>query len=310
MRHVLAFILILACVCSCGEKKSLPIIKILDHYPSSSAVEYFNDRVYLIGDDAPYLLVLNKQLNIKDSIPLVPFTGKRIPKEIKPDFESVALLQKDKQHILVLFGSGSLEPFRNLGWTINLKDLRKDSFSLSKLYNSLKRSGLKEINIEGASAVGERLVLANRGHMEWPENFLIITSPFSWEQDSIPEPVLIKLKGSSDTVFNAVSGLCYSVKNDRMILSVSTENTRSSYEDGTIGKSYLWIIDSFSRKFNQAEISPSRIIDLETISSGFKGHKIESVTILNEQGAFAELLMVADNDKGNSTLLKLKIKTG
>ena len=65
-------------------------IKKLD-YPSASAIEYFDEKLYVMGDDATNLLVLDTSLNIIDSIPLLSYPGKRIPKDIKPDLEASAL---------------------------------------------------------------------------------------------------------------------------------------------------------------------------------------------------------------------------
>jgi hypothetical protein len=89
-------------------------------------------------------------------------------------------------------------------------------------------------------------------------------------------------------------------------MSVSTENTVNSYDDGTIGKSYLWIINDISSgKKRYLALNPDRIIDLEEIDERFKGHKIESVCIISENRKQMELVLSADDDKGKTTLFKL-----
>ena len=91
------------------------------------------------------------------------------------------------------------------------------------------------------------------------------------------------------------------------ILTVSTEDTRSSYDDGAIGKSYLWITEKISTKINDKALGNIRVIDLENIDSRFKGQKIESVTVIKETDKLIYLALVADNDNGSSTVFKMSI---
>src|SRR5688572_32324928 len=69
---------ILALLCSCeSEIKGdgrLTRVKTLNYYPSGSALEFINGRLYLMGDDARYVLVLNDDLEGVDSLVLFPGT--------------------------------------------------------------------------------------------------------------------------------------------------------------------------------------------------------------------------------------------
>ena len=91
-------------------------------------------------------------------------------------------------------------------------------------------------------------------------------------------------------------------------MTVSTEDTRNNYNDGAIGKSYLWIINDVSTKLNDKTISRNRTIDLEYIDSRFEGQKIESATVIGETNELIHLALVADNDDGSSTLIKMSIQ--
>jgi hypothetical protein len=44
-------------------KLSLLDFKKLENFPSASGIEFYDDRVYLVGEDAKDLLVLNKKWN-------------------------------------------------------------------------------------------------------------------------------------------------------------------------------------------------------------------------------------------------------
>lgn len=280
--------------------------KKLNDYPSASAIEYLDGQFFIMGDDANNMLVLDSNLVIKDSIPFYSYPGKRIPKNIKHDLEAEALYKGGSSPVLFLFGSGSLPP-RNTGWRYSLKTKVKDSFPLESLYTEIKLSGVKEINIEGACFIPHFLILSNRGNKSYPNNHLIFLSEKFWEKNYNITICLVG-ENSDSASFKGVSGLAYATQSDQLILTVSTEDTRSAHEDGTIGKSYLWIIKKISEKNKSKIIKTDEVIDLESIDSRFKGQKIESVCVTSEAKDFIYLALAADNDDGSSTLFKMKIK--
>jgi len=278
-------------------------IKKLD-YPSASAIEYFDEKLYVVGDDATNLLVLDTSINIIDSIPLLSYPGKRIPKDTKPDLEASALNADN----LFLFGSGSLSPYRNLGLKYNLKTKDNDSINLEPLFLKAKEQGIEQINIEGACFVPGKLILVNRGNKGYPHNHLIITDE-KFLDDSSFQISITPFEIQKDTAsFQGISGLCYVKESDQLIMTVSTEDTKNSYDDGAIGQSYLWMINNISTKLNNKSIGPDRIIDLEKIDVRFKKQKIESVTVIKEIDSLIYLALVADNDDGSSTIFRMSIK--
>ncbi len=291
---------------ACGSNNMLKEIKKLDHYPSASGIEYFNNQFYIIGDDANELLILDSNLNPADSIPLYSFTEKRIPKKLKADLEGITLT-KDNQ--LLLLGSGSLSPYRNTAWLINPLTKQKDSIRLDTFYQRLILNGIQEINIEGVCTIPGSIILTNRGNKGYPKNHLIVTSSDFWKDQSTA-PISVILAGSAtDTfLFNGISGLTYARKSDQLLLTVSTEDTRNSMDDGAIGKSYLWIINNISSKKKWKAVNPDRIIDLEKTDPRFKGQKIESLCITKETKNFIYLVLAADNDNGSSTLFTMVVE--
>lgn len=305
MYRLTLFLTIASLFSSCGNNHILQEVKQLPNYPSASGIEYFNNKIYIIGDDANNLLVLDSNLNAIDSIPLYSFSGKRIPKAVKPDLESIALLPDKK---ILLSGSGSWAPQRNIAWLIDPATKEKDSIRLDTFYKRLSLYGIKELNIEGIASVPGGVILCNRGNKGYTKNQLIFTKKNFWQQQSQTEIITAFFGSNTDsTVFNGVSGLGYSAKNDLLICTVSTEDTRNSIEDGAIGKSYLWIVNNISAKKRWKAINPDKIIDLEKMDVRFKGQKIESVCIMKETKKLLYLLLAADNDNGSSTLFKLVV---
>jgi hypothetical protein len=281
-------------------------IKKLDHYSSASGIEYFRNHYYVIGDDANNLLILDEAFNPKDSIQLYSFSEKRIPKAIKPDLEAITVT---KNGTLLIVGSGSLAPTRNTAWIIDPVTKQKDSIRLDIFYQRLKLNGLEEINIEGICSMPGSVVFSNRGSKGYPKNHLIFTNEDFLKDQTNARLIIVPVGSNTDSsFFNGVSGLAYSTKSDRLIITVSTEDTRNNMDDGAIGKSYLWIVKNISSKKGWKAINPDEIIDLEAIDPKFNGHKIESVCITKETTRFLHLVLAADNDNGASSIFRLIVE--
>jgi hypothetical protein len=293
----------------CHADFTLHYSKTLDDYPSGSGMVYLNGDIYLVGDDAHDLLVTDTAFKVVDSIRLFDTDQYRISKELKEDMEAAAVVWINKSPQILLLGSGSLAPYRNCGWLIDPSTKQKTQLDLRTFYDRLRKEGIEALNIEGVTSVQGGILLASRGNKSFPANHLVFTTNGFWNKQDSAFIKIIKAGTNSDTAsFKGISGLEYSKMSDRLLITVSTENTASSVGDGTIGKSYLWMIDNISSKKNMTAVNPNRIIDLEALDERFTGHKIESVCIISESKSEMELALVADDDKGTSILFKLTLK--
>ncbi len=306
MIRILFFIFLTSLIISsCGNHHVLSEVKKLDNYPSGSGLSFFGKELYIIGDDATGILKMDSSFNITGNTRLFNFSEDRIPKDSKHDIESIAVIPFNKQRLMLLPGSGSLAPFRNQLMIIDLATGEKKQHNMDTFYSRLKQEGL-ELNIEGSAGIPAYTVLANRGNKRFRKNFLVFTKGRFWEKQTTASTKLIKIGIQSDTSsFTGISGLDYSYATDQLFLTASTENTNDSYNDGAIGKSYLWIINDISSKHRLDAINPDKIIDLEEVDSRFKGHKIESVTIISSTKDRKELVLVSDDDKGGTVLFRM-----
>lgn len=298
---------VLLFVVGCNQPSKLEKVYEFKTYASGSGMVYYNKKIFLIGDDMPYILVTDTTTRERDRILLIEGQG-RIPKDKKQDLEAAGLLRMKKKPFMLLLGSGSVAPARSKGWLVNLESSEKRLLDLEPFYNRLQSRGIPQVNIEGLATVQGGVILANRGNKSSPKNFLVFTSADFYDNQQSADIRTIKLGSNTDTAsFSGVSGLDYSYKSDRLFLTVSTENTYSTSADGAIGKSYLWIIDNISTKRRLTAINASRIIDLESVDQRFTGHKVESVCILSETRTKYKLALVADDDKGTSVMFIMSL---
>lgn len=277
-------------------------------YASGSSIEFIDNRIYIAGDDARYILIMDTDLNIIDSISVEEGGSKRMRKSDKHDYEAMVLLPARKDTSLLVIGSGSALPGRGFGLLIDPHTRDTQHIDLNPLFARLKNSGISELNIEGAAYVQGTVILSNRGHQANMHNHLIfLPAYFLSMQDSV-EYTISRFGFTTGEIFRGVSGLDYSFAKDKLVATVSTEHTSGTSTDGEIGKSFLWISDNILRGRAYEGVNPTRIIDLERSDKRFAGHKIESVCILNDQGSELEMLLVSDNDDGKTTLFRVRLR--
>jgi hypothetical protein len=318
---------------------------LLPDFPSASAVEYFDGRLYLIGDDATCILVLDKDYHVITSIPIADAPGKRIAKAEKPDFEASALITLQGQHYLLASGSLATEKRRQLlllplqaggegsgtatassipamngpmSTTQPLNDPASAALSSPVTANlqrinyppafisQLLATGIHELNIEGATVIGNTLVLSNRGNDAYPVNQLILIANGFWEQEQLPPFSVLPLTLLTPTdVFAGVSELCYVAEKDLLLCTLSSEATTNAYDDGAIGDSYIGWIADISQKLTHPSLAIEGWLNLATADPVFKTEKIEGICVERITEDSLVLHLVSDNDGGESRLFKV-----
>ncbi|MGN6421461.1 MAG: DUF6929 family protein [Pseudobacter sp.] len=289
-------------------------IKLFDYkevpsFPSGSGIEFYDDKVFLVGDDSREVLVLNKRWKELERVPLIAGTEPRVPKAVKSDLEATTIVTINRIPRLLVLGSGSLEKNRNKAILFNLDSYLKDEFDLTSFYNRIAKTGVKNMNIEAAALVEDHIILGNRGNRKNPVNQLIITRNAFWKHQAQAEISIVDLElPVKDKKGIGISGLSYSILNDTLIFTASTEQTDNAVDDGSIGDSYLGIIENASRKIGRKSLKVNELINLGDVHELFKGFKIESACIQSEKSNRLKLHLVADNDTGKSYLFKVRLK--
>lgn len=272
--------------------------------PSGSGIIKSNDKYYVVGDDSPYLFILDKNLNTIDQKELVnikDLNGKRIKKYKKPDFEA---FEKINDQEFVIFGSGSKLPERGVFIKIllennNLQNIKK--YDITIFYQELKKLPEfkdSEINIEAAAYQNGVLYLFNRlKNMVLSINYQDLLAYFE-KQNPLPKMELTTF--SLPKINNIEAGfsgaICFE-KENKVLFTASYENTNNAYDDGEILGSILGIIEINDGKLNP-KITTCTIPNLETKL------KVESVTIEEEISIQeSKLVLITDDDQGNSIFI-------
>lgn len=274
----------------------------LNEIPSGSGIVKSGDVYYVVGDDAPYLFILDQDLKLKEKIPLLDgevFESGRIAKAEKPDFEAMELID-DKE--LIIFGSGSKSPQRDVFFRILLHEtLKIERYDISELYQNLKRlPELKgtELNIEAIAYKQNELFLFNRKkNLVIQFNYKDLLSFIKGESD-FPHPQItafsLPIIKSVEAGFSGATAL---TNENQIIFTASIENSTNAYDDGEILGSMIGMIDLTNNK-------PSVNYNYCLIQDLVGNLKIESVSVEKEiSSKLTEIVMISDDDKGNSIVI-------
>lgn len=295
--------IVLTALNASGQKIVLQRYKEFTNYSSSSALEWHKGRLYVMGDDAPSLLVLDQNFKEKKRVKIFDYNSQRIPYAQKPDIESAFIRQKGSGKELWLLPSFS-NAVRNKSVRISLN---KKKLQPEIKTSSLKTASLPQTNIEGAAVIGNKLILANRANTQHREHFLLV---FPADGDSLlgtPERTIQVSLPTNNPV--GISGMHYLAARDILLMTISTEITASATADGAIGDAYLAIIPNAKMQVGQNKtIRVEALINLSSALKTGKPMKIESVTAYKPLGRKIRLIMAADNDNGTSHLFRFSLK--
>jgi hypothetical protein len=283
----------------------------LENYPSGSGIEFYDDKIYIIGDDSRELLVMNKKWNKPALINLFESQDKKIPKSAKSELEAMTVIAVDKKPHLLLISSGITEK-RTKAVLLNLKTRAVTWIDLSVFYNRIKAAGITELNIEGIAEVYDYLVLVNRGTAAKPVNHLVITKADFWknqEKASLQTVVIDFENVNAHGKKMGISGLRYSDKHEDLFITLCEETN----PDGTRpARSYLGVIENLYRKIGRekGKIKVNHLIDLTESDPRFQDYTIESACIQSQKDHSVKLQLVADDAAGKTFLFKVGLDWG
>lgn len=295
------------------EAKIIKKIKLPD-IPSASGIEVVDDLIYVIGDDSPFLFVLNKKYKISKKILLSSsyrlIKGK-IPKNLKPDLEAVTSFDIGGEKVILILGSGSQREIRDKAFLIepSENDLVHD-FSLTPLYDLLRNKkeivGERILNIEAAAVLHQDLFLFQRGNISGSN--AIIKFPLyefleflKHRKNPVPPFEIFNFDFPRiHGLLPGFSGAASIPKSEDLLFTASLEDTPDEWYDGNVFEGMIGIIDKDRKKFSYSFIYEHK--------EPFKG-KIESLSVINhESPKKLNALAVTDNDGKDSELLWIEIK--
>ena len=274
----------------------------IEKIPSGSGIIKSGDIYYVIGDDSPFLFSLNSDFKTISKTPLLEagnFSDKRIIKAEKPDFEAIELIEKNE---IVVFGSGSKSPQRDVFMRILLKDsLIVERYDIADFYSKLRNLPIfkdSELNIEATAYRNNQLFLFNRKknliiRFDYKDLLAYIKGERVFPKPEIRQFFLPEING----IEAGFSGATALIDEPKIIFTASVENTDNAYDDGEILGSLIGVIDISNNTI-------AKSFDYCKISNAGAHLKVESVTVEKEiSPRKTEVVLISDDDKGNSVIV-------
>lgn len=276
------------------------------HLQSASAIEVFNNYIYVAGDSLSWIYVFNNRFHLVDRIPIGNhFSYQLISKPVKPDWEAMSVVVSDDQEpMLLIVGSGSLIDKRDNAVLLNLNTQEVFNVPHWPAFYTLLRSKLHkgdELNIEGLAQVGNKLLLFNRGSIS-TNNYIYVTEVLTGWKLPLTVGVIKSAPFDIKGVKAGFTGAYYIDDIDVLVYSAAAENTDNAYDDGEVVGSSVGYFKNISQRLKEAELSPDGQFVLNDI--GITG-KVESISLLYKKDNQHIFLAVTDNDGDPGSLYKL-----
>ena len=317
MRYSFLFGVILLFGFSCQEQKEekLSVVKKkqskaeiqsytkLKNFSSGSGMAFYNNHFYLVGDDDPFLVKANREGEILQKWQLWDSSDVqdgRIHKKVKPDFEAISLFPYKNDTLLLVFGSGSKSPKRDVILAFHPQRENIDTLEGKAFFAWLKETtGLTndETNLEGAAYHNGILYLFNR------HNNTLYSIPAKGFNSFMETGLTNSLQVTTNHYILPVykndtarfSGASYLKEKNALLFSASIETTDDWVKDGQILGSYFgWIhIDSLSN------YHPTCLPLLYKNGTRFEG-KVEALHGFAKNENNLQVFFITDDDDGTT----------
>jgi hypothetical protein len=282
----------------------------LSEVPSASGLEHIGDDYYVIGDNAPWVFVLDRSFHMTSKFSLGTYSateGGVMTKSAKHDFEAMTEMKWNGDDYLFIFGSGSKQPYRFEGKLIDVANRKVDqTYSLQTFYEILREEAKlnpEELNIEAAATLNGKLYLFNRG-----KNRVVVADVDHFMEFITGECESLKMKSYSidlpkiNDIKAGFSGAVGDGQRERILFTASVENTSDWVQDGEILGSFIGVIDVRNLEQHYAP----ETVQIKT-KNGKVDFKAESISIIEKKGDTYNCAVVTDNDGGHSELLQIDV---
>lgn len=281
----------------------------LENIPGASGMGISNEGIYIAGDNSPYLYILDHRGNQLSKHLIYPdhdFANGEIPKILKPDFEALEVIKGDPYDTILIFGSGSKSPKRDIMVRVVLADNpRVNTYSLVGFYDQLRNLPIMqghELNIEAVAHYDQRLLLFNRGKnlmLDFNHTEFLMAIEGNYP---VPDPIIHEVQlPSLGGLASGFSGATVIPNSRTLLFTTSIEDTPNAYDDGEVLGSFIGLMDLE----NPNEIQYILLEEQEK-AMPLKVESISVQSMINDTSA--NILMVTDSDGAESLLIKAVIR--
>lgn len=275
--------------------------------PSGSGMAIVKERIFVVGDDTPFLFELDSNFSIVNKWEIAPYDTlihNRLPKNIKPDYEAMEALGDSA---LLIFASGSSAMVRDRVVLVQFIDHTPvfKNASATPFFTYLKKHPSMmgaELNLEAVTLLGENVFLFNRGrNLIFQCNLDTLLLHF-FQNQPIPKVEVFSFKlPEIKGIPSGFSGATRSSDESCIWFTASVEASKNAYDDGRVLGSFIGVILLENGQLQET------IYAIQQFPGAVQ--KLESIVLKKQvgNGSF-QIYLVADNDDGTSIFTKAQLK--
>ncbi len=275
---------------------------------SASAVEVFDDRIYIAGDNINFIYLYSKNFFLIDRIKL--FTDADFEEQNKPvkkDWEAMSVITAPQRNPkLLLIGSGSKKVTRDYAILLNLSSRKINNVEHWPRFYDAVRQMLKpgeELNIEGLAQVKDHLVLLNRGNLNTGNAVFITDVSAVFQYTNVIHRIESAPLDIAETKAG-FTGAYYLEETDTLFYTAAAELTVNAYNDGKVLGSAVGYFSNVSQRLKENSWVPDAQVAFNNVLEG----KVESLTLLRKIDNKYVFLVVTDNDGVPGSMYQLLIE--
>ncbi len=270
----------------------------------------------VVCDDFIDLYLLNPEGDLLGKWPISPqppvIIEGRVPKKHKRDFEAIAAWRQGKQTQMLIFGSGSKLPQRSHVVQVTWQDklLSAIEVQAEPFYQHLMATAKltpEQVNIEGATAFDNKIILLNRGlnqsivmDLKGFASYIAGNCKGVAPQMGLHTYHLPEING----VQVGFSGAYTDLRRNRIYFSASAEDTADWIQDGEVLGSYVgWIVRPTAP--DGGELFAMPVVDE---AGEHTKDKIEALALLPPVDGNVQIMALTDTDGGHSQMLILELR--
>jgi hypothetical protein len=298
---------------------------ILEGIPSASGMEIIDGVIYIVGDNSPYLFILDQSLAVINKIELYKHDTDVLPKAIKWDLECMSKISINNYKHLLILGSGSKSPYRDIAILVKLPTNynRKHMVTIvqmEELYKLLRSNedivAGGQLNLEGAATSKENLILLNRasGGSKNAALYFKLEEFIEYLQghtEMTPFPAVYQNElPSINNVCSSFSGA--DIWEEKLFFTAAVEDTPNAIDDGEVFGSFVgWMKVNEGSNLKGYSSESNKIEECIQVMENGKPYlgKIESISIYEKDSENKFIaLAITDSDGPESEILMLEIE--
>lgn len=197
----------------------------LPYLTTSNGLETYKRNLIAIGNGATEMLLLDTLLQVRDTFKIIsPQNFQQVSGKHIIDMSTTAIVKFNGEDVLLIMANKYIASTASSIYLLPLnirgrKEILVQSFSINDFFRRLRKKGLKQININGSSGFGNKMVLCISGKNKGSNNHLVVCDTDFWQKGNSAEYSIVPVKMQQPGLH--FTGLSYAEELDILLFTAT-----------------------------------------------------------------------------------------